>query len=499
MKRRLWYFLEDSFMRFFRFFRWIIPRAWIAPLGRLAGALLLNLVGPYKRRVLAQLREAFPEKPEAEIRRIFQKAVRNGGEVLFEQLMVSEEMMKREMEKVVSFENLDRGAREVYGRGKGVLVVGTHMSNWEKFMGIGSYRMWDVLGCGVNVVMNRMPTPYLDSLVTVLRNRILKLQFIYTKRSRYYINRILDQKGIVVFASDVDYRYRGLFVPFFNRKISMGRGPAHYAVTRDVPLCFMMLNKDEAGKLHVHFEEVAVDRTGETEQDVYNLTAAMAARIEYWVSQYPEQWFGWLQQPWKTRPVEELEACLKDDPGNLAAMEQMGLYFLAGDRREEAKEILGRALEIDPDRFLPHSELGRLLLEEGTVEDGMFHLFRALELRPRDVKTLKRMGHFLMERELYKVALNYFRRARKVRFDDPEAYWGIGRCLDAQGHRKKALAVYRKGLRRNDDFAPLHLALAEIYASRPEKKDVLDRHLDVLETLRVEIPPELVRERSGGG
>jgi hypothetical protein len=59
--------------------------------------------------------------------------------------------------------------------------------------------------------------------------------------------------------------------------------------------------------------------------------------------------------------------------------------------------------------------------------------------------------------------------------------------------------VYRKGLRRNDDFAPLHLALAEIYASRPEKKDALDRHLGVLETLRVEIPPELARERPEGG
>jgi len=478
-------------MRFFRMLQFLFPLAWVAPTGRMLGALFTNLMVPYKKGILSRMRAAFPEKSEKEIRRLFQRTVRNGGEAMFEQLMVSEKMISRDLNRTRGFETFDRVAREIWARNRGVLCVGTHMNNWEKLMGLGAYRVWEVLNTEISVVMTRMPTPYLDSLVTVLRNQILKCKFIYTRRSRYFINQILDRRGIVVFASDVDYRYKGLFVPFMGRKISMGRGPAHYAVTRDVPLCFIMLYRDEEGQMNLHFEEVKANRTGDTEQDIYNLTAALAARIEYWIRRYPDQWFGWMMQPWKTPPFEDLEAALAKDPKDHRVMEQMGQYYLAKDRRAEAKEIFRRALREKPDSSTAHREIGRLLLEEGVFEEGVFHLLRALEIRPKDHEALNGMGRVFMERGLYKTALGFFRRALRVRYDDGDAHWGIGRCLDRLGNRKKAISVYRNGLRINDDHAPLHMALAEIYASQPDQQEELQRHLTVLRHLQVELPPEL--------
>jgi protein O-GlcNAc transferase len=149
-----------------------------------------------------------------------------------------------------------------------------------------------------------------------------------------------------------------------------------------------------------------------------------------------------------------------------------------------------RAVETDPQCAPAHSELGRLLLEEGD-EKGILHLLRALEVRPRDCQTLKYLGNFLMERGLYKSAMAYFKQAMKVKYDDAETYWGVGQCLDRLGNREKAIAIYRKGLRIDDDCAPLHLALAEIYASQPEHRELLQQDLAVLEMLQVRIPAEL--------
>ena len=236
-------------MRFFRMLSIIFPEAWVAPTGRMFGFLATNLIPGYKKQILRRLRAAFPEKSEQEIRNLFQKTVRNGGETMFEQLMVSEKMITEQLPRISGFKEFVPKAQEIWGRGRGALVLGTHMNNWEKLMGFGAHWIREVLDTEVNVVMTRMPTPYLDSLVTILRHKILKCKFIYTKRSRYFINQILDRKsGLIVFATDIDYRYKGLFVPFMGRKISMGRGPAHYAITRDVPLCFIMITKDEDGK-----------------------------------------------------------------------------------------------------------------------------------------------------------------------------------------------------------------------------------------------------------
>jgi len=496
VKRRLFHLVEDGFMRFFRMLNVVFPEAWVAPVGRMMGVLFTSLIPGYKKKILGRLRGAFPEKPEEEIRRICRQVVRNGGQVMFEQLMVSEKMITETLARTRGFNEFVPKAQEIWSRGKGAIVLGTHMNNWEKLMGLGAHYLRGVLHTDTIVVMRRMPTPYLDSLVTVLRNQILKCRFIYTKRSRYFINEILTRKtGILVFATDIDYRYKGLFVPFMGKKISMGRGPAHYAITRDVPLCFIVLYRDRDGHLNAHIEEVERGApSGDTEQDVYNLTAALAARIEHWVRRYPEQWFGWMLQPWTTRPFEELEAALQEDPQNHRVMEEMGRFYLAMGRREEAKAVFRRALQANPDSLTAHAELGPLLLDEGVFEEGMFHLFRALEIRPRDVGSLNYLGRMLMKRGLHKLALGYFRRAHRARYDDAEASWGMGQCLDRLGKRKQAMAVYRKALRIDDDYAPIHIALAEIYLSRPDKKKELEHHLATLKQLQADLPPELARE-----
>ncbi len=495
VKRRLFHFLEDCFMRFFRMLNIIFPVAWVAPTGRMIGALITALLPGYKKMILDRLRGAFPEKSEQEIRRLFHRTVRNGGEAMYEQLMVSQKMITEELARTRGFDVFIPRAKEIYRRAGTALVVGSHMNNWEKLMGLGAHWLQEVLDIDTYVVMRRMPTPYVDSLVTVLRNQILKCQFIYTKRSRYFINQILDRKtGIIVFATDIDYRYKGLFVPFMGQKISMGRGPAHYAITRDVPLCFIMCFRDEEGHLNVHIEEIERgESTGDTEQDIYNLTANLAARIEYWIRRYPEQWFGWMMNPWTTRPIEELEAALEKDPEDHRVMEQMGQFFLAKDQREEAKEIFRRILKVKEDNLSAHSELGRLLLDEGAFEEGIFHLFRALEINPRNAKSLNYMGQMLLKRGLHKLALGYFRRAHKSWYDNGEASWGIGQCLDRLGKRKKAMAVYHKALRINDDYAPIHIALAQIYLSQPDKKEELQKHLTTLKYLQTELPPELAQ------
>ena len=496
MKRRLFYLLEDNFMRFFRLLSWLIPNAWIASLGGSIGSLFASLAAPYRERILVQLGETFPEKSPDEIREICDKAVRNGGQVLLQQLMVNEKMVMDAYRETEGYNGeAGKNIAEMYNRGRGVIAVASHMCKWELLMGTNAHHLKKELGCEVSVVMNRMPTPYLDRLVTVLRHRILKCNFIYTKQARHYIEKILEKNGIVAFATDVDYRYKGLFVPFLNRKISMGRGPAYYAVKFNVPLALNMFYRDEQGGHHVMCEEVSVERTGDADRDVYNLTAELAARLEYWIRSYPDQWFGWLQQPWKTRPLEELLERLEREPNHTKTLEEAGLFCLAKGEEAEAGAMFRRALAENPGSVVSHAELGSLLLRAGDGEEGLRHLHQALYINPKDLTSLKYFGHYLLGRQLYKTALTCFRKAARVRYNDPEVFWAQGRCLEMLGRSKKAVAVYRKGLRAHYDYGPLHEALAEIYGKDPGREKQRKEHLDAMEVLKFE-PPRDARDET---
>jgi len=490
MKRRLFHLLQDSFMRFFRFVSRVFPDSWVAPAGRAIASLFTLLAVSYRKQILSRLAEAFPEKSPREIRTIFRKAVRNGGEVLFQQLMVNEKMVRNAYRETEGYDGeAGRNFAEMYSRGRGVIAVASHMGNWELLMGTNALHLMKNHGCQVSVVMARMPTPYLDRLVTVLRHKILKCNFIYTKQARHRIRKILEEKGVVAFATDVDYHYKGLFVPFLGRQISMGRGPAYYAIKYHVPLALNMIYRDERGKPHVLCEEVSIPRTGDMDRDVHNLTAELAARVEFWIRTYPEQWFGWLKQPWKTRPLEELEERMRQEPEATRPMEDAGLFYLARGNAAKAEEVFRRALCHDPESVVSRGELGNLLVRTGAREEGLLHLLRALEINPGDLNSLKYLGHYFLRQHLHETALRCFRKAARVRYDDPEVFWAQGRCLEGLGRAREAERAYRRGLRADYDHAPLHAALAGMYASDPAMEKQRNEHLMALEVLNVAPPP----------
>jgi tetratricopeptide (TPR) repeat protein len=254
----------------------------------------------------------------------------------------------------------------------------------------------------------------------------------------------------------------------------------------------VLVYHDENGDFSVHTEEITVELTGNLDTDVYNMTAELASRMEWWIRKYPEQWFGWLQQPFYTQPVEELEALLQEDPRNTKALYQMGQFHIAHGETAEAEDVLKRSLEADPKFHAAHLALGKIYLEQGNPEGAEKHLSAALELNPKDPGTLKLLGRLFLSLENYNKALEYFQKAIKRKYDDAESYWGKGRCLEKlKGHREAALN-YGKGLRSNYDYGPLHEAMIMLAGTSAEYEDQVDEHLLAMEKLRVQPSDELL-------
>ncbi|MBC7911979.1 MAG: hypothetical protein H7Y30_15835, partial [Pyrinomonadaceae bacterium] len=64
---------------------------------------------------------------------------------------------------------------------------------------------------------------------------------------------------------------------------------------------------EERGRFLLKIEPpVSIQPTGEPEEDVRALTAAVTSVVEKYVRQYPEQWL-WIHKRWNTRPVGEAD------------------------------------------------------------------------------------------------------------------------------------------------------------------------------------------------
>lgn len=113
-----------------------LPLWW---LHRLADGLylLMRFVLNYRQRVvLENLRNSFPEKPEAEIRQLQRGFYRHFADVIVEILKLAA-ISPAEMRRRVQIRNLELFERH-FAAGRTVLALGSHIGNWEWILPAGA-------------------------------------------------------------------------------------------------------------------------------------------------------------------------------------------------------------------------------------------------------------------------------------------------------------------------------------------------------------------------
>lgn len=115
--------------------------------------------------------------------------------------------------------------------------------------------------------------------------------------------RLLRRNGVVAIQIDQDAGRHGVFVPFFGKPASTHTGAATLALLSGVPIYMIAGIRTErrAFRFKVYCWPLAVKLTGDHDEDVLALTAAMTAQIEVMIRRFPEQHF-WVHRRWKTQP-----------------------------------------------------------------------------------------------------------------------------------------------------------------------------------------------------
>jgi KDO2-lipid IV(A) lauroyltransferase len=189
-------------------------------------------------------------------------------------------------------------ARKALEAGTGIIFVTGHVGNWE------------VLGCAMQFLFNQpvhsiakhMENPFTDRFFTKLREDGGQ-KIIFTENAAREIIKVLKHNKLLGILVDQNAKENSIFVDFFGQKAATTRSAATLSLKMGAPI-IMLFARRIAG--HYKFKisvskPIEIEKTGNLEKDVFNLTQLYTTIIESHIRENPHEWL-WIHRRWKTRP-----------------------------------------------------------------------------------------------------------------------------------------------------------------------------------------------------
>lgn len=144
--------------------------------------------------------------------------------------------------------------------------------------------------------------------------------------------------------------------------------------------------------------------------------------------------------------ISAFQQCLKLDPKNVKAEDNLGLSFAGMGRNEEAASAYQRAIAWQEQSLAknprPYIDLGSLLIDENRSKDAVTLLLQASEIDSRDSKTHELLGKAYTRLEEFPKAQAELEKAIELSPQTPNLHCMLAPVYRKQGLAEKAKAEY---------------------------------------------------------
>lgn len=257
----------------------------------------------YRRKVVREnLRTAFPEKSEQELKTIEKKFYHQLCDNFFEDIKMLS-MSKEETMRRMTFSGLDEiKKRHETGQQFNFLYL-SHFGNWEWISSINySMQPWGTSG----QIYHRLSSDVMDQLFYDLRGQYGGVN-IHMKET---LRRILSLRGngtnyTIGFISDQQPKWSSIhhFVPFLNHDTAVFNGAEQIARKIDAFMTYGRMTRPKRGYYHLEIVPME-DHPGSLPENT--LTDRYFQLLEADIQAHPEMWL-WTHKRWSRTKEEWLE------------------------------------------------------------------------------------------------------------------------------------------------------------------------------------------------
>jgi KDO2-lipid IV(A) lauroyltransferase len=260
--------------------------------------LVLYFLAGYRRKVVAaNLRNAFPEKSEAERKKIERRFYRHLCDLFVETLkathMSSEQISRRFAVRDLS------AADRLYREGKSVIALCSHYNNWEWFSAVQLATPFRIL-----TIYKPLKNKYFDQSILNLRTKYgtwaSPMQNILRDIIKFRNKKILTMSGFIADQAPPPDEH-AYWTTFLNQETGFFRGAEKLAVKYDMPVIFVNINKIKRGYYEVT-SELMTEHPGKEAPGF--ITSRYSEMLEAVIREKPEYWL-WSHRRWKyKKPVK---------------------------------------------------------------------------------------------------------------------------------------------------------------------------------------------------
>lgn len=270
----------------------LFPYGVILTLGRHMGDIYYRVVKKQVNLARQTIRERL-EMTEEQADEITRAMCRNIGMTTME-IFYMPRLNKKNIRKYVHIEREDV-LWEAVREGKGVVMLGNHMDNWE-WLGAA------VAMCGYPLTsfIKKQPSESVNKLLHDLRTGVGMELFSRGTSEVVSAARAMKAGKMLGFVADQDGGYDGIFLPFLGKMASCPVGPAYFARKFKAPIVpIFIVRRPEGGHNTIVYDSFHYEDTGNEEADMYNCTKRMTEIVEEVIRKYPDNWL-WFQRRWNT-------------------------------------------------------------------------------------------------------------------------------------------------------------------------------------------------------
>ena len=283
------------------FYLWsLLPMPLLHLQSSVAAWCLEHVVGYRRKVILDNLRGAFPELGEKELKQIRRRFYLNFCDVFLETVKlcsISREALKKRME----FLNPEVVEEMVAHGGGGIAVFG-HYTNWEWLgAGMGLQLPFATIG-----VYKPQRNKVFDRLMLHLRTRLGNEMIAMKETYRESLRRLKDPCYIAFLGDQTPLRHKGMyFTSFLGRETPVFLGMANIALKMDVPLYYFDIRRKKRGTYIVKLVKIPhEDLLPFSKDHVYSLTDRHVKYLEQVIQAEPADWL-WSHRRWKHSPQNE--------------------------------------------------------------------------------------------------------------------------------------------------------------------------------------------------
>ncbi len=259
--------------------------------------IIYYLIGYRKETVIKNIKNSFPEKTEAEIKKITIAFYHHFTDLIVESIkgfQISEKTLKKRFH----YKN-PHVMNELYDQGKSVALLSGHYGNWEWSAAMPKY-----LKHQINVIYRTIMEPNFNTYMLKVRSRF-GMNMIPSRISlRSMVE--LEKSGMVsatYYLTDQTPKKNTTFwMTFLNQETAVFPGPERVASRFKQAVVFMDIQKVRRGYYEVEFTKL-FDDASQTEE--FEVTKAHVKFLEEIIRKRPELWL-WSHKRWKHKRPEHI-------------------------------------------------------------------------------------------------------------------------------------------------------------------------------------------------